>query len=241
MRPPEEVKIVQFMRDIDLAAEIEILARLLASIASHFGLIHFTLMDVPKPRAAIAPALVHCTTLPRPFIESHDHVGLLRSVTFVPAHRRAGTPLQWSLDDILKCDDLSRTDFAQRMRALGINMGVVFTFAADMGRQTALLFFGNREPLGSKEELALTRIARRALRRHGELRDPPGHPMGSLSARETEVIRWTAEGKTSHEIGGILGLSDHTVNAYLANAIRKMDCVNRAQLVAKAIRLNIID
>ena len=26
-----------------------------------------------------------------------------------------------------------------------------------------------------------------------------------------------------------------------ANAIRKMDCVNRAQLVAKEIRLNIID
>ncbi|TNB47562.1 LuxR family transcriptional regulator [Martelella lutilitoris] len=241
MRPPAEDKIVQFIRELDAAAETETLARLLAEIASHFGLIHFTLMDVPRPKAAIIPALVHCTTLPRPFIESHDHVGLLRFIPGSPTHRRAGAPMQWSLADIDNPDDLSRTDFAQRMRALRITMGIVFTLAADANHQTGLLFFGDREPLGSKEEFALTRIARRALRRHGELRDHHGQQIGSLSAREKEGIRWTAEGKTSHEIGGILGLSDHTVNAYLANAIRKMDCVNRAQLVAKAIRFNIID
>jgi DNA-binding CsgD family transcriptional regulator len=61
-----------------------------------------------------------------------------------------------------------------------------------------------------------------------------------LSARELEVVRWTAQGKTSLEIGQILSLSDHTVNAYMTNAIRKLDCVNRTQLVAKAIRMKII-
>ncbi len=241
MGSPAEDKISQFIRELDASAEIQALARLIAEIASHFGLIHFTLMDVPKPRAAIVPELVHYTTLPRQFVETHDHVGLLRFIPFSPTHRRTGAPMQWSLADIDNPDDVSRTDFAQRMRALRITMGIVFTLAADANHQTGLLFFGNRDPLGSKEEFALTRIARRALQRHGELRDHRGQQGGSLSAREKEVIRWTAEGKTSHEIGGILGLSDHTVNAYLANAIRKMDCVNRAQLVAKAIRFNIID
>ncbi len=54
------------------------------------------------------------------------------------------------------------------------------------------------------------------------------------------MLRWTAQGKTSLEIGQILSLSDHTVNAYMTNAIRKLDCVNRTQLVAKAIRMKII-
>ncbi|WP_217539527.1 helix-turn-helix transcriptional regulator, partial [Stenotrophomonas sp. GbtcB23] len=58
-----------------------------------------------------------------------------------------------------------------------------------------------------------------------------------LTGRELEVVRWTAQGKTSVEIGRILSLSDHTVNAYMTNAIKKLDCVNRTQLVAKAIRL----
>ena len=61
------------------------------------------------------------------------------------------------------------------------------------------------------------------------------------SARELEVVRWTAQGKTSVEIGRILSLSDHTVNAHMTNAIKKMDCVNRTQLVAKAIRLGLIN
>ena len=79
------------------------------------------------------------------------------------------------------------------------------------------------------------------MRRYVELKGNAAEKSESLSARETEVVRWTAEGKTSHEIGSIIGLSDHTVNAYLANAIRKMDCVNRAQLVATAIRLGVIN
>lgn len=241
MGPPAEDKVTQFIRDIDAAAETEVLARLIAEIAAHFGLIHYTLMDVPKPRVAIVPELVHCTTLPRPFVEAHDHISLLRFIPYTPNHRRAGAPIQWSLADINNPDDPSRTDFAQRMRALRITMGIVLTLAAEANHQTGLLFFGDREPLGSKEEFALTRIARHALRRHSEMRDHAGQQIGSLSAREKEVIRWTAEGKTSHEIGGILGLSDHTVNAYLANAIRKLDCVNRTQLVAKAIRLKLID
>lgn len=61
-----------------------------------------------------------------------------------------------------------------------------------------------------------------------------------LTKRELEVIHWTSQGKTSAEIGQILSLSDHTINAYLNNAIRKLDCVNRTQLVAKSIRLKLI-
>ena len=61
-----------------------------------------------------------------------------------------------------------------------------------------------------------------------------------LSTRELEVLRWTAQGKTSIEIGSILTLSDHTINAYMNTAMKKLDCVNRTQLVAKAIRLKLI-
>jgi DNA-binding CsgD family transcriptional regulator len=62
----------------------------------------------------------------------------------------------------------------------------------------------------------------------------------SLTTRELEVLRWTSQGKTSVEIGKILSLSDHTINAYMNTAIKKLDCVNRTQLVAKALRLKLI-
>lgn len=42
------------------------------------------------------------------------------------------------------------------------------------------------------------------------------------------MVRWTAQGKTSVEIAELLSISEHTVNTYMNNAIRKLDCVNRA-------------
>jgi len=62
-----------------------------------------------------------------------------------------------------------------------------------------------------------------------------------LSDREIQIVRWTSEGKTSSEIATILGMSEHTVNSYIATSLRKLNVVNRAQLVASALRIGVID
>jgi len=64
--------------------------------------------------------------------------------------------------------------------------------------------------------------------------------LSSLTEREIEIARWTARGKTSGEIAGILGLSQHAVNDHIAAAMAKIDAVNRVQFVAKSIRLGYI-
>ena len=61
-----------------------------------------------------------------------------------------------------------------------------------------------------------------------------------LSDRELECLRWAAAGKTSGEIATIVELSEHTVNHYLNSSCKKLDCVNRTQSVAKALRQNLI-
>ncbi|WP_161784939.1 helix-turn-helix transcriptional regulator [Hoeflea sp. BAL378] len=61
-----------------------------------------------------------------------------------------------------------------------------------------------------------------------------------LNDREIQIVRWTSEGKTSAEIAIILGLSEHTVNSYIAAVLRKLHVVNRAQMVASALRSGLI-
>lgn len=61
-----------------------------------------------------------------------------------------------------------------------------------------------------------------------------------FSKREVEVVEWAAEGKTSAEIAAILGLSEYTINEYVASAMKKLDAQNRIHLVTKAIRIGII-
>jgi DNA-binding CsgD family transcriptional regulator len=61
-----------------------------------------------------------------------------------------------------------------------------------------------------------------------------------LSPRESECLKWTAEGKAHTEIAIILGLSEHTVRSYLKVARIKLDSVSLAQAVAKASSMGII-
>lgn len=61
-----------------------------------------------------------------------------------------------------------------------------------------------------------------------------------LSKREVECLKWTSRGKTSAELALIMGLSEHTVNAYISHAGIKLNTVNRVHTVAEALRRGII-
>ena len=62
-------------------------------------------------------------------------------------------------------------------------------------------------------------------------------PAETLSDREIACLQLAGDGRISEEIAENLGLSVHTVNAYLGSATMKLDAVNRIQAIAKAIRL----
>lgn len=62
----------------------------------------------------------------------------------------------------------------------------------------------------------------------------------ALSEREIACLQLAGDGQISEEIADKLGLSVHTVNAYLGSATVKLDSVNRIQAIAKAIRLGYI-
>jgi transcriptional regulator EpsA len=58
-------------------------------------------------------------------------------------------------------------------------------------------------------------------------------PRTALSEREREILEWVRKGKTNHEIGTILGISQFTVKNHLQRIFRKMDVLNRAQAIGK--------
>ena len=56
-----------------------------------------------------------------------------------------------------------------------------------------------------------------------------------LTARETEVLRWVAHGKSAWEIGEILHITKRTVDEHVQTAVRKLGAVNRTHAVALAL------
>lgn len=59
----------------------------------------------------------------------------------------------------------------------------------------------------------------------------------ALTHRETEVLSWIAKGKTSHEIGKILGLSVRTIEKHLEHIYGKLGVENRTGAVARTCEM----
>jgi DNA-binding CsgD family transcriptional regulator len=64
--------------------------------------------------------------------------------------------------------------------------------------------------------------------------------LSHITPREKEVLRWTADGKTSYEIGKILAISINAVNFHVNNVVAKLDASNKTHAVAKAGLLGLL-
>lgn len=210
--------------------------------AAGFGFPYFLLMNAPAPEDALLSSLVIETTLPANFLRDIDRGNMLRSMPMISRVRDSVVPQPWHLVDK---SGIPLMEFPPELKLLltehKMPMGVTLAMNAPDGQRLVFWFAGERASLAQSEMNELTMIMLQALESYNSIKRGEASAPHSLSARELEVIRWTAQGKTSIEIGQILSLSDHTVNAYMTNAIKKLDCVNRTQLVAKAIRLKLIN
>jgi LuxR family quorum-sensing system transcriptional regulator CciR len=62
-----------------------------------------------------------------------------------------------------------------------------------------------------------------------------------LSSRERDCLSWIAQGKSSWDIGAILGISENTVNFHIKSAMSKLNTSNRTFAVVRAIQRGLID
>ena len=78
-------------------------------------------------------------------------------------------------------------------------------------------------------------------RRRGELSPPEMLPRKRvLTAREREVLKLLAEGRTVRTAAVVLGLSVKTVDAHKFNLMRKLGIHNKAELVMWAIQKKVV-
>ncbi len=143
--------------------------------------------------------------------------------------------------DLVVCDvrmpEMSGFQVLERLAAEGQDYaGIPFVFLTALGDRDSELA-GRR--LGADDyltkpvdfEMLHTVIENRLRRSQGARRRSEYH----LTDREREVLTWVGRGKTSSEIATILGLSERTVNFHCDQAMKRLNVINRAQAVAKAV------
>lgn len=178
----------------------------------------------------------------------HPRVSALtRAVTSRDASRFAGAlaktsvPLWWRTDGglPLRCRQ-ARCWSTEMAPPFADGPGVAFPVNHEDGQLGVVIFAGPAIALDEDELCDVHSdcfaVMAEILRHRGRVNELP-----SISKREIECLRLTANGHTSEEIASALGLSVHTANQYLTNTTHKLDAVNRIHAVAKALRNGLID
>ncbi|WP_164901737.1 helix-turn-helix transcriptional regulator [Neorhizobium lilium] len=213
----------------------------LARITHEFGFRHFMLVAVPQIEEVLLERVLLESNLPKDYIREYDRQRLLRKCPVDSTLAHIAPPLCWTLDDSIQPHDMTFTpELVNLQRKYEMITSVAMALHSVDGSGFRLHLDGSRPRLTQVELNEIGMILLHVFGVFDRIRRAESRAASLLTLRELEVLRWTSQGKTSVEIGKILSLSDHTINAYMNNAIKKLDCANRTQLVAKALRLKLI-
>jgi DNA-binding NarL/FixJ family response regulator len=98
------------------------------------------------------------------------------------------------------------------------------------------------EVVAAGDALIAPRITRRLIAEFAARRDPSQPPaaLADLTEREREILRLVARGLSNAEIAGQLVISPLTAKTHVSNVLRKLDCRDRAALVALAYESGLV-
>tara|TARA_R110002020_G_scaffold25240_7_gene82306 strand:- start:6954 stop:7637 length:684 start_codon:yes stop_codon:yes gene_type:complete len=213
----------------------------LRELAADFDFKGFMVIDIPTAAdRKLSPRIV-LSDMPAGFIADYDALGLLQNSPIFARLRRSTAPVMWNIETSGLARPPSEADPAfELFTRHSISLGLYYPVHGANGRRAVVGFVGNRPALRHSELGELGIFVMHAYDVYSKLKTEGESAAAALTARELEVLHWASSGKTSMEIAAIISLSDHTVNSYMNSAMRKLDCVNRTHLVAKALRLHLI-
>jgi DNA-binding NarL/FixJ family response regulator len=98
------------------------------------------------------------------------------------------------------------------------------------------------EVVAAGDALIAPTITRRLIAEFASRRDPtrPPEALTELTEREREILQLIARGLSNAEIAGRLVISPLTAKTHVSNILRKLDCHDRAALVALAYESGLI-
>jgi DNA-binding CsgD family transcriptional regulator len=181
---------------------------------------------------------------PSAYTQSFNDAGQARRDPVMQHCKRDAVPIIWDQDTYVS---RGHGDLWEHQAQFGYHTGVALALHLPEGRHFFLGVDRDR-PLSNKPR-TMTRIVAELQLFAVHAQDAAfrifapamaAEDLPALTPREQEALRWTMDGKTAWEVGGIMNISERTAVLHLQNAMHKLGCVNKHQAVLKAIRLGLL-
>jgi DNA-binding CsgD family transcriptional regulator len=181
-------------------------------------------------------------TYPLAWRERYVKAGYIHIDPTVQHGRRTQTPVTWS-DELFSL----APDLWAEAKSFGLRIGWAQSSLDCMGVVGMLTLSRSCEQLGPGElqakerqmgwlvhaaHLSMTKILNRKRLETSSY---------GLTGREIEVLKWTADGKSSQDIADILLVSKNTIEFHVKNAVNKLQSANKTAAVVRAAVLGLLN
>ncbi|MEO1700610.1 MAG: LuxR family transcriptional regulator [Pseudomonadota bacterium] len=212
----------------------------LVNITSHFGVKHAAYFGLELPHF-ILPEPFFVATYPAHWIEHYRAQGYVEHDPVLHQVAREIMPTNWS--SLKESNPIARKMFMEaEVSGIG-NQGITVPIRGPNG-ETAIFSLINKCSDQEWTRLLQDQMAQIQFVAHQfHTNVVEKHGLGNqyhLSRREKEVLEWLAAGKTQEDVADILHLSVHTIQTYIQSARYKLNAINTAHTVARAIRMKLV-
>lgn len=194
------------------------------------------------PLPVSSPRIALLNNYPASWSERYARAGYLEIDPTVQHGRKSQVPVIWS--DEVFADSTMLWDEA---RAAGLKVGWAQSSLDGFGVGGMLTLCRSADPLTSAELEAnqqkmrwLVHVSHMALARVFRAKQPDKMAQ-NLTSRELEILKWTADGKSSQDIADILTVSKNTVDFHVRNAVSKLQAANKTAAVVRAAILGYLN
>ncbi len=225
----------------DQVCEKEIFARI-AEAARALGFEHCA-YGLRSPLPVSRPETLLLSNYPLGWCRRYEEANYLSLDPTVLHGRRSQTPLVWT-DGVFE----STPRLWHEARSFGLRVGWAQSSLDGFGVGGMLTLARSSEPI-SQEELVenemqmrwLAHLAHVSLVERLKRKLPTNGDCCPLTSRETEVLKWTADGKSCQDIADILSVSKHTVDFHVKNAVVKLNAGNKTAAVVRAAMMGMLN
>lgn len=217
----------------------------LLGIITEFGLTSFCISGLPEPGESLREYVL-LSGWPTAWLERYIRQDYVHVDPVIRQLRRTVTPFKWDEAAYDRDNEPGAHRVMTEATEFRMNSGLTVPIYSVSGFQ-ACVTYGSAErkvDLPSRSVAALHLISIYAHNKTRDIMVGNGNRAAKratgLSAREIEVLKWMAAGKTNWEIARILGVAERTVEFHVSQALRRLNAVTRTQAVAEAFRARIL-
>jgi LuxR family quorum sensing-dependent transcriptional regulator len=218
----------------------EVIGALEQSLAL-FGFENFILTGLPHPQQRFEQMVV-LRKWPAGWFEvyaGHDYV---RVDPVIRMCRATVHPFEWGEAPYDIENEPRAAEVMNRATEFRMPGGFCLPIHGVTGYEACLSMSGVHLDLNARTKPAIHLMALYAFERVRQILGPEKlQGDNPLTAREKEVLKWSAIGKSASEVGEILSITKRTVDEHSVRAARKLRAQNKTHAVVKALQHRLID